>query len=396
MFLFGIASGLPLALSGATLQAWYADAHVDIVTIGWLSWVGQPYVYKMLWAPVLDSVVLPLGKRRGWIFAMQLCLAALLFYMAFGHPAVSPYFMGFLALMVAFCSATQDLAIDAYRTEILTETERGMGSGIFVTGWRVAALLSGGLGLVIADHYGWQTTYLLMASIMVLMSIVTLFAPRTVQDRERSSHIVIWQPFRDMLQRKHMLWVLLFIMLYKLGDAFTLSLSTPFLLNLGLGFTKTDVGAIYKTIGMGSTLLGALLGGTLMTRLSLYRALMYFGILQSLSSASYMLLAYLGKSYAMMISAVFLEFFCAGLGTVAFMAFLMSLCNLQYTTTQYALLSALSAVGRVYVGPIAGVMVKHIGWIWFYFWATVIAVPGLLLLWGLKNSPIFSEHEVST
>lgn len=393
MFLFGMASGLPLALSGATLQAWYADTGVDIVTIGWLSWVGMPYIFKMLWAPLLDSIVLPLGKRRGWIFVMQLVLAGLFIFMAWQHPQVSPYFLGFLALLVAFSSATQDLALDAYRTEILSEPERAMGSGIFVTGYRIAMILSGGLGLVIADHFGWRVTYTLMGSFMVLSAAVTLFAPRTASDRERHSKLIIIQPLLDMFERKHMLWVLLFVVLYKLGDAFTLSLSTPFLLNLGLGFTKTDIGAIYKTVGMGSTIFGALLGGTLMTRLSMYRALMYFGLLQSLSSATYMLLAYVGKSYSVMIGSVFLEYFCGGLGTVAFMAFLMSLCNTRFTTTQYAILSALASIGRVIAGPIAGHMVKHFGWVWFYFWSAAIAIPGLLVLWGLRNSPILQLHQ---
>lgn len=393
LFLLGMSSGLPLALSGATLQAWYTDANVDIVTIGWLSWVGQPYVYKMFWAPFLDSIVLPLGKRRGWMFLMQLFLAGLFFFIAWQHPEVNPIFLGFLALLVAFCSATQDLAIDAYRTEILPVEERGMGSGVFVTGYRISMLLSGGLALVFADLYGWWATYTMMGLYMLFFASVTLFAPRTESDKQTHSRLIVIQPFLDMLKRKHMIWVMSFIVLYKLGDALTLSLSTPFLLGKGLGFSKTDVGFIYKTVGMGATLCGALLGGALMTRWSLYRSLMIFGILQGLSSATYMFLAYVGKSYSVMIGSVFLEYFCGGLGTVAFMAFLMSLCNTRYTTTQYALLSALASIGRVYVGPLAGVMVKSIGWVWFYFWCSAIAIPGLLVLLGLRRSPIFTNEQ---
>lgn len=391
LLLLGMSSGLPLALSGATLQAWFAQSGVDIVTIGWLSLASQPYVYKMFWAPFLDSINMPLGKRRGWIFLMQVVLAILFVMMSWLDPTVSAWQLGVLAFFVAFSSATQDMAIDAYRTEILPEEERGLGSATFVTGYRIAMLFSGGLALVIAGVWGWRMTYFLMAIYMLFSGAVTLFAPRSPSENGAPSTVIFWQPLREFLRRSHAIQILIFIVLYKLADAFALSLSSAFLLKKGLGFSLIDVGAIYKTVGMGATLVGAFIGGIMMTRISMYRALWYFGILQAISNAMFMWLAIVGKNYLLMVATIFIESFCGGLATVAFMAFLMSLCDTRYTATQYALFSALASIGRVYVGPIAGVMVKHIGWTWFFFWSILLAIPGLLMLRALKNTSVFEE-----
>jgi len=386
VLLMGFASGLPLALTSASLQAWYTDAGVDIVTIGILTLVGQPYVYKFFWAPLQDRFSIPLlGRRRGWILAMQICLISGLVWMSSLDPAEAPGFLALVALFVAIFSATQDIAIDAYRTEILAESERGLGSAMTTAGYRLAMLTSGGLALVLADHIGWAATYLFMAGLMVCGCVVTLMAkmpkeaipPKTLKDS-------VVEPFKALWQRRSILWILLFVVAYKLGDAFALSLGTPFLIR-GLGFSLTDVGAIYKTVGIVASIAGSFVGGMIMTRIKIYTALWYFGILQCVSNFMFMLLAVVGKSYSLMVATIFIENFCGGLGAVAFIAFLMGLCDRRYTATQYALLSALAVIGRVFIGPLAGIMAANMSWAYFYFCSVIISLPGLILLWLLRH-----------
>ena len=395
VLLHGFSSGLPLALSGATLQAWFTMSGVDIVTIGILTLAGQPYVYKFLWAPVLDRYSTPwLGRRRGWIFIMQLFLALVLALMSFFEPAISPWYLGCLALVLASFSATQDIAVDAYRTDLLDSQERGLGTAMYTTGYRVAALLSGGLALVLAAVVGWKFTYLLMAVLMLICALFTITAPRIEKEYQpRTLQQAVVEPFKEFLSRRAMLFIMVFIVLYKLGDAFTLSLSTTFLLR-GIGFSLMDLGVIYKTVGMFATLGGTFLGGMLMRRISLYQALLYFGVLQAISSGTFMVLAIVGKHYGVMISAIFLENFCGGLGTIAFVAFLMGLCDHRYTATQYALFSALASIGRVFVGPISGVMVTNIGWTQFYFWSVILGIPSLIVLGILRKLDVFKEESI--
>lgn len=385
--LMGFSSGLPIGLCGSTLQAWYTVAGINIVTIGFLTLVGQPYTYKFLWAPLLDRFVPPfLGRRRGWILLMQLVLAMVLVWMAFLEPQANSLLLGLLALAVAFFSATQDIAIDAYRTDLLKPDERGLGAAMVTAGYRIAMLISGGLALILAAKIGWRHTYLLMALFMALEIIVTLRSP------EPETHVkppvslmaAVMEPCKELLARKSIIAILIFIVIYKLTDAFALALGTPFLIR-GMGFTLVQVGVIYKGVGMAATLLGAFAGGIIMTRMRLYKALFIFGVLQGVSNLTYMALAILGKSYFMLVTAVSVDYFCSALGTVAFVAFLMSLCDARYTATQFALVSALSAIGRVFVGPLAAVMVERVGWAHFYFWSAMIALPSLVLLWWIRE-----------
>jgi len=304
-----------------------------------------------------------------------------------------------MALAVAFFSATQDIVIDAYRTDLLPPEERGMGAAMTTGGYNVAMLVSGGLAMVMAAQIGWQATYLLMSGLMLVHVLATFWGPEPKDQIGSPKTLVqaVVEPFKDYLTRESAVAILIFILIYKLGNALTLTLSTAFLLK-GLGFTLTDVGAIYKVVGLIAVLMGVFLGGAMMIRLGLYRALMSFGILQALSNFSYLLLAIIGKSYFAMISAVFIEYFCGGLAGVAFIAFLTSLCNTRYSAAQYALLTAFAAVGRVFIGPAAGVMVEHLGWIEFYFWACVLSFPGLMLLAWLKKHPIFDlpqDHQLA-
>ena len=382
----GFSSGLPIALCTSTLQAWLTVSGVSLMTIGFATLIGQPYVYKFLWAPLFDRYLPPLlGRRRGWIMLLQIGLAITMVCMAMLDPHTHLIWIASLAFILAFLSSSQDINIDAYRTDLLPADERGLGAAMVTAGYRVAMLVSGGLALVFANIYGWRSTYLLMAVLMALQVLVTWWGPESVTAAKPPATLrkAVIEPFREFFNREAAIALLIFVIIYKLSDAFAVTLGSTFLLR-GIGFSLADVGTIYKTVGMGSTLIGVFAGGMLMKRLGLYRSLMYFGILQGVSNLSFMVLAMAGKSYSLLVAAVFLENFCGGLGTAAFVAFLMSLCDLRYTATQYAVLSALSAVGRVFVGPIAAVMVKELGWTQFYFWAAMIMIPSLFLLVWLR------------
>lgn len=395
--LLSFSSGLPLALTGSTLQAWYTMAGVSIMTIGALSLVGQPYVYKFLWAPLLDRFMpLNMGRRRSWMFVMQLLLVVGLLIMAFLHPGKDPWLMATIALCVAFFSASQDVAIDAYRTDILKIDERGLGAAMNTIGYRFAMLISGAVALIFASTLGWRVTYIIMACLMALELLVTYWSPcpteRIVPPRTLSSAIV--EPWKDFLSRKSAVIILIFIVIYKLSDAFAISLNTYFLLH-GIGFSLIELGSVAKITFLAGSLIGALVGGLLMPRLGMYRSLMIFGFLQMASNLLFIPLVYIGKSIGFMAFSLFAESFCGGLSTVAFVAFLMALCDRRFTATQYALLSALAAVGRVFVGPEAAFMVEHLGWVQFYLWTFVMGIPSLGILWWLRQRIDFSAEKVA-
>jgi PAT family beta-lactamase induction signal transducer AmpG len=307
--------------------------------------------------------------------------------MAMLNPTYNPLLLAGVALCVAFFSASQDIAFDAYRTDLLPEKERGLGSALTTGGYRIAMLVAGGLALVFADQFGWRMLYLLMAMLMVINAWFALRAPHLNASTDlaaSSLYQAIIQPFQAFLSRPGAWLILLFILLYKLTDVLALSLNTTFLLR-ALHFTLTEVGSIYKTVGLGGTLLGCFLGGLWMQRLSLFDALLYFGFLQGISALVFMVLAIVGKHYGLMVSAIFIESLCSGMGTIALMAFLMSLCDRQYTATQFAIFSSLASVGRVVGGPIAGLLVSYMGWASFFLLAFLAALPGLALLYAIRG-----------
>ena len=387
MFL-GFFSGLPLALSGGTLQAWMASSGVDIKTIGLFTLVGLPYTLKFLWSPLMDRFVpRVLGRRRGWLAMTQIALFGCLLMMGGLTPQSAVLALALLALTLAFLSASQDIAFDAYRTDVLEPKQRGAGAAVSVLGYRLAMLAAGALALVLADHIGWQLTYWLMAALMLCGVAFTLLAPepQTPAEAPKSLQAAVVQPFREFFTRRGALALLLLVVLYKLGDAFAGSLTTTFLLR-GPGFTLTEVGTINKGLGLAATIIGALFGGALMVKLRLFRALMLFGVLQAISNLTFMWLALAGKNYALMVAAVGIENLAGGMGTAAFVALLMSLCDRRYTATQFALLSAAASIGRVLVGPPSGVMVETLGWAPFFFVTFLIALPGLALLWWLRSN----------
>lgn len=394
----GFSSGLPLALTGSTLQAWFTQSGVNILTIGALSLLGIPYFWKFLWAPLLDRFVPPLwGRRRGWILIAQLGLCISLFVLAHCQPLTQASLIGFIALLIAFLSASQDIAVDAYRTDILQPEERGLGAATYTFAYRMAMLVSGGLALVLADYLGWQLTYEVFAVLMGITTIATYFAPNVSGNDQppQTFFSAVVDPFFDLFKREKILLILLFILLYKVGDALALALMSNFLLSQ-LGFTLTEVGLAYKTVGLFSTIVGAFVGGIFLTRLNILRALFWFGVLQAFSNLMFMFLAIVGKNYSLAASTISIEAFCSGMSTAAFVAFLMSLCHSRYSATQFALLSALASAGRIFSGPIAALMVKHIGWVNFFGWTFILSLPGILLLTTLRSRVSINHVEATT
>jgi PAT family beta-lactamase induction signal transducer AmpG len=393
----GFSSGLPLALTSGTLQAWMTVAGVDIRTIGIFALVGIPYLIKFLWSPLMDRFVPPwLGRRRGWIVITQLTLIIGISAMAFSSPEKALMLLATVALIVAFTSASQDIVIDAYRTDILKEQERGFGAAVFVMGYRIAMLVSGGLAFVLSDHIGWKNTYLLMAALISVGILSTLVGPEP-EERvvpPRSLREAVRGPLKDYLSRNSAVSLLILIILYKLGDAYAGTLTTAFLIR-GVGFSVSDVGYINKGLGFISVIIGALFGGTLMVKLRLFRALMIFGVLQAVSNLSFMVLAWMGKNYGMLVFAVAFENLSGGMGTAAFVSLLMAMCNHRYTATQYALLSSLAALGRIFIAPTSGYLVESIGWANFFFITFLVALPGLWMLWWLRSAISELKSETS-
>ncbi len=388
MLFLGFSSGLPLALTAGTLQAWLTVAGVDIKTIGVFALTGLPYTLKFLWAPLMDRYALPLlGRRRGWMLLTQLGLLASIAAMASLSPSENIELLGALALLVAFLSASQDIAFDAYRADVLRPAERGFGAAVSVTGYRVAMLASGALALVLSDQIGWRATYIVMGMMMTLGIAATLVSPEPgFSGREPLSLArAIRDPLVEFWSRSGAWSLLALIVLYKLGDAFSASLSSTFLLR-GLGFSATDVGVVNKGMGLFALLTGAIVGGAMMVRLGLYRSLFLFGILQAVTNLGFFLLALSEKHYLGMVVAIGLENLAGGMGTAAFVALLMALCDHRYTATQFALLSAVASIGRVLVGPVAGYWVAEVGWAMFFFTSLIAAFPGLWLLWQLRTA----------
>jgi PAT family beta-lactamase induction signal transducer AmpG len=383
----GFSSGMPLALTGSTLQAWLTVSHIDITTIAWFSWIGIPYLLKFLWSPLMDRFVPPwLGRRRGWMLATQFGLVVGLVGMAFTSPSDSLLLLGVLALWVAFISASQDIVIDAYRTDLLIPSERGMGAAVAVFGYRIAMIVSGGAALIFADQIGWRATYVTMALLMGVGVLTTLVAPEPEAPPRvpRTLREAVIEPLRDLFTREGAMRLLLLIVLYKFGDALAGTLTTAFLIR-GVGFTPTDVGVINKGLGLASLLIGAFIGGTLLARMSLYRALMLFGMLQALSNLSFTFLAWAGHSYGWLVFTVGFENLASGMGTAAFVALAMALCNVSFSATQDALLSAIASLGRVAFGPLTGELVELMGWANFFLITFVAALPGLWLLWRSRR-----------
>jgi len=386
MLPLGFASGLPLALTAGTLQAWLTVVGLDLKTIGIFTLVGLPYTLKFLWAPLMDRLVPPwLGRRRGWMLVMQLCVALGLAAMALTGPGQLPEILGVLALVVAFLSASLDIVFDAYRTDLLLRSERGFGAAVWVNGYRCALLFASAGALLLADRIGWQNTYLLLAALMAAGIVTILVSPEPSEPSAMPASLAeaVGGPLKEFFARPGVVGFLAIIVLYKFGDAVAASLQTAFLIG-GMGFSVSDVGYV-KGLGLGATLIGALVGGVAMAKLGMVRSLLLFGALQAVSNLGFMWLAWMGKSYAALTISILVENVTGGMGTAAFVALIMSLCDHRYTATQFALLSSLEALGRVFSGRPSAELVEMVGWAQFFFCSFLVALPGIWLVWGLRT-----------
>ncbi len=401
ILLLGFASGLPLALTFGTLTFWLAQVGVDKAAIGFLALVGSAYAWKFLWSPVIDNLPLPwltrrLGRRRGWLLVCQLALILSITALGMSDPAADLWRTALLAVLVAFCSASQDIVIDAYRIELLDQEQQGAGAAVYVIGYRIAMLVSGAGALLIADYAGWQAAYATMAALMLIGVATVLASPeprvaaRVEPEAGRSLaewlRIAVVRPFAEFLRRNGALTaglILLFIMFYKLGDALLGVMANPFYVELG--FSATEVASVVKTFGLIATLAGGLLGGMLINARGILPALWFCGILQMLSNLMFAAQAEVGHSVAFLVLTIGLENLAGGMATAAFVAYLSSLCNLRYTATQYALLTSFMAQTRTLLASGAGVLAESMDWVSFFVVTTLAAAPALGLLWWLAR-----------
>ena len=386
--IMGFACGLPLLLTITVLQAWMKEAGVDLTVIGMMALVGLPYTLKFLWAPFLDRFTLPfLGRRRGWLLLAQMALMVSIGGLGLTDPAENPWMVAFAAFLVTFFSASQDIVVDAYRREDLPDQELGLGSSLYVNGYRVGMLLASGGGLIIADHVSFKIVYLIMAACMLPGIFTTLLTPEPLTPLGRPTTLreAVIDPLVEYFTRPGALWVLAFILFYKIGDTMASAMTTPFYLDIG--FSKTEIGAVVKLFGFWATIGGSLLGGVAMIRLGIKRSLWIFGILQAVSTAGFVLLARVGHSVPMLSGVIGFENLSGGMGTTAYVAFMASITNKKFTATQYALLSSLMGIPRVLASAPTGYLAKSMGWETFFAACTLIALPGLLLL--LKKTQDF-------
>ena len=392
--LMGFSCGLPLLLTITVLQAWMKEEGVDLTVIGMMALVGLPYTVKFIWAPFLDRFTLPfLGRRRGWLLIAQVALIFSIAGLGFTDPLNNPWAVAFAAFLVTFFSASQDIVVDAYRREDLADKELGLGSSLYVNGYRVGMLLASGGGLIMADYMPFSMVYLIMASCILPGIITTLLAPepKTHAGTPKTMKDAVIDPLVEYFSRQGALWILAFILFYKIGDTMAGAMTTPFYLDIG--FTKTEIGAVVKLFGFWATIAGALIGGVLMLRLGINRSLWLFGFLQAISTACFAILARIGHSIPALSGVIAFENLSSGMGTAAYMALMASITNKKFTATQYALLTSLMGVPRVLASAPTGFLAKNLGWESFFIACTLIAIPGMLLL--LKFAPWNSKNVVN-
>ncbi|MDQ5909214.1 MAG: transporter, family, beta-lactamase induction signal transducer AmpG [Pseudomonadota bacterium] len=396
--LMGFSSGLPLLLTGSVLQAWMTEAGVNLGEIGLFALVGLPYTLKFAWAPILDRYSLStfLGRRRGWLLVTQLALTLAIVGLGFTNPAVSPFGVAVAALLVTFFSASQDIVIDAYRRESLADDEQGLGASFYVNGYRVGMLLASGGGLILADFIPFSWVYFIMAATMLAGIVTTLFArePEVAIGTPKTLQEAVIQPFTDYFSRQDAVWILAFILLYKIGDVMATHITTPFYLDLG--FTKTEIGTVVKLFGFWATVAGGLIGGLLILHWGIYRSLWRFGILQMVTILGFVALAQAGHSVPALALVITGENLAGGMGTSAFIAFMASLTNKKFTATQYALLSSLMGIPRVILAAPTGYLAAGLGWEGFFWFCTLSALPGLWLLTRFRSWMEVEERKEPT
>jgi MFS transporter, PAT family, beta-lactamase induction signal transducer AmpG len=395
--LLGFSSGMPYYVLVSLLPAWFRSRGVGLVEIAMFSWLRLPYTWKFLWAPLIDRYSLPwLSRRRDWAIGCQLVLLALTAALGAFEPTRSLYAIGVLAALIALFSASQDIAIDAYRRELLPDSELGLGNSLAVNGYRTAGLIPGGLALWLADRVSFAWVHVMVASCMLLGVVGTLWAPVAADAAAAPTDLrtAVVGPFKEFWNRNS--WsqstaLLAFLLLYKLGDTMATTLATPFYLDLG--FTLTDIGTLVKLVALWSMLAGSLLGGAVILKIGINRALWIFGVVQMASILGFAGLAEIGKNRWALGGVVCFEYLGIGLGTAAFVAFIAQTTSKSFTATQYALLSSLVALPGVALGSLSGVLAEALGFRDFFVLCTLLAVPGLLLLPKIApwNEPVRSR-----
>ncbi len=383
ILLLGISSGLPYLLVGGTLKLWLKNKGLDIAVIGFFAFVRLPYTFKFMWAPFLDRWVPPfLGRRRGWLVLIQGALVLSLVGLSQSQPELSLWPVALFALLTSFFSASQDIVIDAYRREVLEEEELGMGSATAVLGYRLGLILGGAsLAPFLSDLMSWNLVYLVMALLVGIGLLTTLFSPEpkvATSVMPKTLREAVVEPFIDFFRRPSAIKILCFILLYKIGDALASEMLKPFYSDRG--FTNTQIGLVAGQVGIWSAILGGIVGGWLMLKMSIRRALFIFGIFQALSTLFFVVLAQSEPKVFLLALVIAFETFTSGMGTAAYAAYMASLTNKKFTATQYALLTSLMSVPMIVLGSGTGVMVNYLGWTGFFVACTLAAIPGLIFL----------------
>lgn len=397
----GFASGLPLAMTAGTLSAWLATQGIDLKTIGLFALVGLPYVYKFAWAPLIDQVRLPalskLGRRRSWLLVTEIALSLLLVAISFLSPQNNLIGIAVLTLALAFASATHDIVIDAYRIEILKPEELGAGAAAVTYGYRVGMIVSGGAALAFADAYGWQATYLGVACLIFAGFLVSLLVGEKEAKLQQHRKLSAWlkdaviDPFADFIRRDRWWLVLIFVVVYKLPDAFVVSLISPFLLKLG--FTLTQIGFVVKTFGIAATIAGVFLGGWLIAKFGIMRSLLICAVMQMLANLVFIYQAKAGADINVLYATVAAENIVSGMATGVFVAYISALCKIDFTATQYALLSSLAAVGRTFLSASAGYVAEDYGWVNFFILCSLLPLLSIGLMSFLKEPTALAESQ---
>ncbi|MDG2106020.1 MAG: AmpG family muropeptide MFS transporter [Gammaproteobacteria bacterium] len=390
----GFVSGVPLLLTITLLQAWLTDEGVSKSTIGLFALVGVPYSLKFLWAPIFDRYVISkLGRRRGWILITQVLLIFSIIGLGMTSPAMNAANVALLAIFVTFFSASQDIVIDAYRRESLSDNEQVLGASSYVLGYRIGMLSAGAGGLILADLMSYQFVYLIMALVMIGGVLITLIADEPVNFSEPSTFLdAVRNPFVEFFKRHGdsinnnisiPILILLFILLYKIGDTMAHSLSTNFYLEMG--YTKTEIGTVVKVFGLIATLAGAFIGGLLSIKIGLYKSLVSFGIFQAIATLGFVVLAISTKSLMLLASVITLENLAAGMGYTAYLAFIANMTNKQFTATQFALMTAIMSLPRTLFSGSSGFLVEILGWEYYFIFCSLIAFPALIILRNLRK-----------
>ena len=395
IFFLGISSGLPLALILSTLKAFLLEKGFDLKTIGFFSLVALPYSLKIFFAPIIDSCRVPLltrflGQRKSWIILTQLLLIIFIAMLGLSGVFSNLSSIATFAILVAFASAAQDIVIDGYRIELIEKENQGLAASFYVYGYRIGMLIAGALALVLAEFFGWDAVYFIMAACILACLFLTIFIEETrknwaVQQHDISSWFknFIVEPLHDLTNHQYWFVILLFIVCFKLGDAFAGSLTLPFLLEIG--FNKIEIAAIVKTFGLFATLAGALCGGIMVKKFSIIKSLWIAAAMQMISNLAFAYQAQIGYDPKILYLVIFIENFSGGIGDSVFVAYLSGLCNVAFSATQYALLTSLATTARSFLTSGAGIFAQDWGWYNFFILSTLLALPGLLLLFWLTH-----------